>query len=357
MKVDKALRLLIMLTAAAVALGSVTVAERAMAEEQRFVPHPKEAYADFAPLREPRANVPVGALWVQGYGPHGEGAAADNLETIRGVNSLTMGRNLQVSLTLGLLNFLGIDPGLRNQITARFSDLSIVRVKDLTKLTGPAGEPRIYEALRAGSITITTDSNLSLNLNVLGGAQGLPVTGRGGGGRTRTYTLDARDMFIGMRVVTPTAVTMHRREINLGRSGAGVARLDEYQVSVDAASLKACIEQANSPEAVGVCTQEQKAEIRLSRPSSGNALAISSIDVPIDASAWPARVSVPLPVPLSDDRGGLLTSLQVDLSISVRERRSERGVRQFELTRDSQAIVALKGSRLATAEPPDGWNW
>jgi hypothetical protein len=346
-----------MATAAAVAVASVSVAERALAEVQRFVPHPREAYAEFSPLREPRAGVPVGALWVQGYGPHGESAAPENLETIRGVTGLTMGRNMQLSLTLGLFNFLGIDPGLRNQITARFSDITIVRVKDLAKLSGPTGEPRIYEALKAGTITITTDNNLSLNLDGSRGLNSLPVTGRAGGARARTWTLDARDMFIAMRVVTPTIVKMHERKLDLGRPGVGSARLDDYQVSIDASLLKACLERASSTDTVSACLRERKVAVTLRRASSGNPSAVASSEMLVDASSGASQATLPLPLPVADDHGGLLTALTIDLDIEVRERRTGESSRRFELVRGSSAAVALTGHRLVGLERPEGANW
>lgn len=354
---EKALRLLIMATAAGVAIASVSVTEHALAEVQRFVPHPREAYSDFSPLREPRAGVPVGALWVQGYGPHGEGAAPENVETIRGVNGLTMGRNMQLSLTMGLLNFLGVDPGLRNQITARFSDLTIVRVKDLTKLSGPAGEPRIYEALKAGTITITTDNNLSLNVDASRGLEILPVTGRAGAGRTRTWTLDARDMFIAMRVVTPTVIKMHERRLDLSRSGVASARLAEYQVSIDASLLKACLERATSADGAPACLRENKVVVSLRRPSSGDPLSIVSGEVIIDASSGGSKATLPLPLPIADDRGGLLTALTVEVDIEVRERRTGENGHRFELARSSSTAVALTGHRLVALERPEGSNW
>src|SRR4051812_48418383 len=114
-----------------------------------FAPNPRQAFDGFVGINPPRADVPVGALWINGFGPTGEGTAADNLETVKSLNVLSIDKNLQLELTFGLLNLLGIDPKARDHYTARFTDLSVVRVKDLTRLAGVKGEPRIVEALKA----------------------------------------------------------------------------------------------------------------------------------------------------------------------------------------------------------------
>lgn len=351
---ERILRLLIIVVALVTVLASVTAAEQALASDQRFAPRPAEAYAEFAPLREPRASVPVGALWVQGYGPHGSAAAPDNLETIRGLNGLTISRNLQLSLTLGLFDLLGIDPGLRNQVSARFSDLSIVRVRDLSRLDGPAGEPRIYEALKAGSVTISTERNLSLNLNGNAFSQVLPVEGRGSAGQARGTTLEARDMFIALRVVTPSRVRKYERELALGRDGGASATLDEYRVQVSAVELLGCLGAVTTAESAAECGQAHPMQVTLSRPSAGNREALASQSV-----AWklgdPA-VRLPLPVPLSDDAGGLLRELMVTPRIGFEEVR-RGGTDRFRLSADTRVAVALQGDRLVSLRQPEGWEW
>ncbi len=108
-----------------------------------FMPKPSEVYEGYVALEMPRTELPVGALWVQGYGPSGDGAAADNLMTERSLSHVTINSDLQLGLTAGILNLFGLDPSYRNKLSARFGDLSIVRVKDMSKLSGPASEPRI----------------------------------------------------------------------------------------------------------------------------------------------------------------------------------------------------------------------
>jgi hypothetical protein len=53
-----------------------------------FVPEPGDVYEGYVALEMPRAEVPVGALRVQDYGPSGAGAAADNLVTERSLSQV-----------------------------------------------------------------------------------------------------------------------------------------------------------------------------------------------------------------------------------------------------------------------------
>lgn len=158
------------------------------------MPKPSNVYEDYVALEMPRADVPVGALWVQDYGPSGEGAAADNLVTERSLTQVTISTDLQLSLTAGILNLFGLDPSLKNRLQARFGDLSVVRVKDMSKLSGPASETRIYEAIKVGSITITTDNELGLRLETRVLGQNLPVVGRSDNGRRKSFSIDGKDI-------------------------------------------------------------------------------------------------------------------------------------------------------------------
>jgi hypothetical protein len=86
-----------------------------------FVPSPSGIYEDFTALAEPRTEVPVGALWVEGYGPTGEGAAADNIATIKSLTGVTINRETHLGLFSGILNLFvngGPIPGQRGGVKA-----------------------------------------------------------------------------------------------------------------------------------------------------------------------------------------------------------------------------------------------
>lgn len=165
-----------------------------------FMPKFSQAFGRYAALHELRPSVPVGALWVPGHGPYGEGASPDNLVTEPGLREITIDNNLQASFTTGFLKFLDLDPSYRSKVTARFGNLSIVRVKDMSKLAGPSGEPRIYAALKAATITITVTQDLGLDIEAKLAGSDLNVLAKGTAGRARTFTIDGKDMFLAIQV-------------------------------------------------------------------------------------------------------------------------------------------------------------
>ncbi len=254
-----------------------------------FVPSPRQAFEGFVAINPPRPDVPVGALWIEGFGPTGSGAEKDNLETVRSVNSLTIDKNLQLSLSLGLFDLIGIDPKLRDHYVARFSDLSIIRVKDLSKLEGLKGEPRVVEALKAGSITISTDNGFALNARTIGFEQNDAV-GSTSNDKSRAYSIEARDMIIAIRVATPELIRSDERELRLS-DDLRSAQIDDFLLLI---SRDKC---STTPPAC-------RPAVGIAKQNSYGAVQAATSDIGTD---FTARLS--LPVPIADQRGGLFDRL------------------------------------------------
>lgn len=178
-----------------------------------FVPSSRQTLEGFVAINAPRPNVPVGALWIDGYGPTGEGASPDNVETVRNLGGVTIDKGLQLSLTVDLFNLLGIEPRLRDRYTAQFTDLTIVRVKDVLRLAWPKGEPRIVDALKAGTVIVSTDGEIGLNGRTLGWQQ-REIEATTANGRTRNFAIEGRDLFVAFRVATPKLVLDKARELD-----------------------------------------------------------------------------------------------------------------------------------------------
>ena len=257
-----------------------------------FAPSPRQAYEGFVAINPPRPEVPVGALWINGYGPTGPGADKDNVETVHSLNALTIEKNLQLALSVGLLDLIGIDPKVRDHYVARFTDLSIVRVKDVSKLPGPKGEPRIIEALKAGSVTISSDSDFGLNAQSVG-FQRSNLTGSTTNDRARTYSIEAHDMFVAIRVATPELVASDERELKLSKDFRS-AQIDDYLLLL---SRERCAAPpAPCRPSIGIAKQNS-----YGLQGSGGSAVIGE--------DFTARLS--LPVPLADGHGGLFDSLLI----------------------------------------------
>lgn len=298
-----------------------------------FVPKPSQAFEGFVAINAPRPEVPVGALWIDGYGPTGEAASADNLETVRSLNGMTIDRNLQLSLTAGLLDLIGIDPRIRNRFSARFSDLTNVRVKDVSKLSGARGEPRIVEAIKAASVTVSSDGEIGLNARTMGW-QLREVRAETVNGRTRSSMIEGRDLFIAMRVATLTLVRSKERKLNLTYSGDDrVARLDDFRIVLRPGQCENAATCAEPPSASVIKIS--------SHPQDKTALAI-----PFDGDG---EVELVLPVPIADGRGGLFERMLIERPPGCGRSADDRC--------DRFITVRYAGERLADLKSPSAKGW
>lgn len=211
-------------------VGSLAFVLSACVGRPAFVPTGRQLYDRFTPLAEPRPEVPVGALWIDRYGASGEGAAADNLVTTRSLSGVMFDADFQADLTLGVLKILDLDPSFRKKMVVRLADLSIIRVKDWSKLAGPIGEPRIYEALKAGTISITTTSAGGLDIENRIASQNMPVIGRGTTGLTRTFVIDGKDLVFAIHVASYRAVRTKPTSVAVSRKRPGTAALGRYSL-------------------------------------------------------------------------------------------------------------------------------
>jgi hypothetical protein len=276
-----------------------------------FAPNPKQAFDGFVAINPPRADVPVGALWIDGFGPTGDGADKDNLETDKSLTALTINKNLQLSINVGLLQIFGIDPKASDHYTAHFTDLSVVRVKDVTKLSGAKGEPRIVEALKAGSVTISSDSDIGLN------GQNTPwqrkeLEGSGTSDRAHSYAIEAHDMFIAIHVATPELTQSGERSLKISDDGAS-ARMDDYLVVIRADH---CAPSTSCRPQFGI------EKVNTQMPSSVTTMPLGQSD----------EVELALPVPASDGKGGLFTKVALQWIAPCAELKAEGCGRQPRLS-------------------------
>jgi hypothetical protein len=312
------------------------------------VPTGSDIFEDYTALSEPRADVPVGSLWVQDFGPFGEGAAADNLLTVRSVSGLSLSREQNLRLTLGLLSFLNIDPALRSQVSARFSDITIVRVKEVAKLSGPSGEPRIYEALKAGTVTVTLNNDIGTSLGTGYGAIPLPATGRAEAGRKRSFTLEGRDLFIAYRVVTPKIVSGKEQAVIL-RDGPVDLEAGDYRLAISAEEPARC----DCTDSAVDCIAKAEVPVELSKPN-GSAAGESVARATLRNGVVTTMI---LPMPISDRAGGVFTSLTATMSLMPLKRNDQGGTCQAAAGRKPKVIVAFHGERLETVKAPRARGW
>jgi hypothetical protein len=294
---------------------------------QEFAPDPRQSFQGFVGINPPRADVPVGALWIDEYGPTGEQASADNLETVRSLSSVSIDKNLQLAITFGLLNVLGIDPKARDHYTARFSDLSIVRVKDMARLSGPKGEPRIVEALKAGNVTVSSDTDIGLSGDKAGFQS--RIIGSANNDRTRTYAIEARDMFIAIHVATAELIRSSDRELHLS-DDARSARLDDFLLVF---SPRACTSAPACPPRAGI--------VKINTQTSPTAEGVQ----------LEAETKLKLPIPVSDGQGGLYDTLAVRWVPPCAQKQAP------DCGKHTRLFAHYEGTRLQDLKSPRGKGW
>jgi hypothetical protein len=302
-----------------------------------FVPSPRQAFEGFVAINAPRPEVPVGAIWIDGFGPTGAAASADNLETVRSLNGVTIDKSLQLQLTAGLLTLLGVEPRLRDRYTARFTDLTIVRVKDVLKLDGPKGEPRIVEAVKAASIIVSTDGEVGLNGRMIGW-QPRELDASTTNARTRNYAIEGRDLFIAMKVATPTLVSGKERLLEVESRGLNEAsaRIGDYWIAIKTSRCGAPTGKANCPASYGIAKLNS---FPLSTPPE-------QIGARLDA-----ETKLPLPVPIADEQGGLFDAVMVRWVAPCTVRKADH------CRKEPRLVTRFVGLRLEDLKSPDAKGW
>jgi hypothetical protein len=226
-----------------------------------FVPKFSQAFGRYTALHELRSNVPVGALWIPGHGPYGEGASPENLVIEPGLSEITIDNNLQASFTAGFLKFLDLDPSYRSKVTARFGDLSVVRIKDMSKLAEPSGAPRIYAGLKAATITISVVQDASLDIEAKLAGSDLNVVAKGTAGRAHTFTIDGKDMFLAIQVATFAEAQSAARTVRVRGGQPATLDLDGLKVALTwFANGAACEVRATAGDGVAVTLKPGAAE-------------------------------------------------------------------------------------------------
>lgn len=174
-------------------------------------------FGGYSVLEIPRREVPVGARWIEGYGPDGPATPAENVVNETGLTSLTSNRDQQTSVGLRAAPFGSITPSSRDRATFTFGDVTVQRVRDVTRLNLRPGQSFIYEAIKAARVNLQLEQNR--RNDVTAGISTLPVdlSGQLGIQNQRTMGVEGRDLFVAYRVMTAAPVRDKRSRGNFRR--------------------------------------------------------------------------------------------------------------------------------------------
>lgn len=165
-------------------------------------PNQYNIFTTFTAMKNPQSDVPIGAKWVNDIGPVSDAEPESNTITTYGVSKGVITSKLQNQLTLSLLYYFGLTGTQKKSFQASFSDLTFIKVRDITKLSHvKAGDQFIFQAVKAKNITIKADNNLAAGIKAVAEAKNLGISlGTSGADYTELY-LDGSNLFIAYQVV------------------------------------------------------------------------------------------------------------------------------------------------------------
>ena len=149
----------------------------------------------------PTSEVPVGALWRQGYGPVGPGVAAPDIVTRRSFSSLTLSRAARRGLEIRMAEYLGLQPQSSAKLSATISEITISSVRDPAKLGYGPGDAYVSDAMKASKIAITTEDASEADLVAGLVSRGLRVSAQGSAHGQESLTVEGVDLFFAYRII------------------------------------------------------------------------------------------------------------------------------------------------------------
>ncbi|MES2625267.1 MAG: hypothetical protein V4628_08305 [Pseudomonadota bacterium] len=193
----------------------------------------------FTPLPLPREQIPIGARWIPGIGPDGEGVNFSNRTITKSVSKLTSDSDLGYGVQLSILRFLELSGNNRSSIKVEASNLTIESVGSLEETTISSNQSLLYEGLKAESITIVYDEALDATVRGSIEEKGIPITFDGGAVRANSIIIDGSNLFIGYRVVelVPGKVKRNRKKM----SREGEVTIKPYDLKLDTWNAKMCL--------------------------------------------------------------------------------------------------------------------
>ena len=230
-------------------------------------PREMPLFGGYTVLEIPTNEVPLGATWLQGYGPTGEGTGPDNIATESGLTAVTSSREQQRNVGLRAAPFVTINPSSRTRAAVNFSDVTIHRVKDLAALGFKPGESRIYEALRAGRLNVQVEQGS--RSEVSGGARQFPVdlSGELSTQKQSNVGVEGNNLFVAYKVITaePRSTKASRGRFRQGDNG-WAASVAGYEARIPFSSSCHC----DGAEAACDATRS----LLITRPAAGPAEAV-----------------------------------------------------------------------------------
>lgn len=257
----------------------------------------------FKALSFPRTEIPIGATWIEGVGPNGDGADEKSLVVRSGMSSFSLTESQKLGLTASVSTMLGISSSAGNSLNVSYEDLKVQSVKDISNFS--QGQRVLYEGLKAGTIIVTYSSGLDATVKASLEKEKLPYNAEMTGSDKSTLKINGSNLFLAYRVVSlgggsPSSTV---KKFSMGSSNSKLD-LGNYEFTFPISTIQDC-----------QCTQVCKSDM------SVNVRNYSAIDwqgkpyetnIPIDV--WQTNPSAPLKLNSSGESGQVLTDF-VEINI------------------------------------------
>lgn len=165
----------------------------------------KEVFKDFSLLELPRADVRIGAMWMNGIGPIGDGAPEDNVIVQKSYDNLTFDKDRDFKLKLdGILsNWLSLGADRKKDVTYKFDKLEIVSAKDPMSLDTMLDLEKkyIYQGIRIKDMSIITEKSMALDITGKLKLKIDTLTGSIDYDGGKTIKISGLDIYMGIKIV------------------------------------------------------------------------------------------------------------------------------------------------------------
>ena len=224
----------------ALALASIAVSGCKTCRPPGPPPVP-DVLAGYKLLSNPRSSIPIGAIWYQGQGPNGRGAASENVETVEGAAVLNFTQIQKRVLAAHLTSYIGLTGVQAKNVVVDLSDLKVVRVKDVFQLDVRTNDNILYEGISAGTMTFTYDRGLGLDVGGRFAVKGVPADATLTTGNVQMVTVHGSNLFLAHRVSQFVSLEESESKVMTDGTPDNMAVLARgLEITAGASAMKEC---------------------------------------------------------------------------------------------------------------------
>jgi hypothetical protein len=230
----------------------------------------------FKTLSVPRRDIPIGAQWLPGIGPAGNGTAAEALTVRRGLSTSALTSTQRRQIATSLATYFGLTASVSKEVEILYNELSVITAPDITQSQIKSGQSVLYEGIKASKFQLKYKSSLDNAVRAALTAKGIPVESNAGAAGGESVAAVGEDLFVAYRVVKFESQGVKRQSKRVSYEGQTYrTKLGRYEIDIDFDDVPACYCQRQTPERWSSCAKTAVSEIQVrsfemsSGPSGG----------------------------------------------------------------------------------------